>query len=184
MSHRKYTLEKDGPRIEAFLKKILPLAGLRVKFEIADDDIPYPGFENPEIRVKFTGDDVPDLLENKAEVLLALEQLTMEMLRMPAEDHSKLSFDANDHRMMRVAELRQSAITAAERVVESHRPFRFNPMNSRERRIMHLALRDFKAVRSESEGVEPRRNVVIYPADMPSQPASPRPPMQRRGGRR
>jgi spoIIIJ-associated protein len=184
VSHRKYTLEKSGPPIKAFLDKILPLAGLRVNFEITSGELPYPDFENPEIRVKFSGADVPDLLENKAEVLLALEQLTMEVLRMAPEDHSRLSFDANDHRLMRVAELRQSALTAAERVVESHRPFRFNPMNSRERRIIHLALRDFKQVRSESEGLEPRRNVVIYPADMPSQPAPPRPPMQRRGGRR
>ncbi|MBM3734181.1 MAG: single-stranded DNA-binding protein [Acidobacteria bacterium] len=182
MSQRKYTIAKIGARTEEFLKRILPLMGVNVRFEITEGEELHPGFENPEIRVKFSGHDVPDLLENKAEVLLALEHLTMEALRIPFEDHSRICFDANDHRMLRIEELRQSAVTAAERVRDSKRPFRFNPMNSRERRIIHLALRDFKEVRSESEGFEPRRNVVIYPEGMPSQPASAPPPMRR--GRR
>jgi spoIIIJ-associated protein len=138
--------------------------------------------------VKFTGPDVDLLLANKAEVLLALEQLTMEMLRMAPEDHSLLCFDANDYRMLRIEELRLSALTAADRVKRSGIPFRFNPMNSRERRIIHLALRGESAVRSESAGMGPQRQVVIYPAGMPSQefsppPAPARPPM-RRGRRR
>ncbi len=183
MSQRKYTRDKVGPRIEGFLNKILPLAGLDVKYEIADDETPHPDFENPDIRVKFSGSGVDDLLENKAELLLALEQLTLEALRTSADDHSRICFDANDHRLLRIEELRHGALTAAERVRDSGQPFRFNPMNSRERRILHLALRDFKEVRSESEGGEPRRNVVIYPAGMPSQPAAPRPPLDRRGRR-
>ncbi len=63
-----------------------------------------------------------------------------------------------------------SAVTAADRVKRSHTPFHFNPMNSRERRIIHLALRNETAVRSESAGVGPLRQVVVYPADMPTPP--------------
>ena len=48
-------------------------------------------------------------------------------------------------------------------------------MTSRERRIIHLALRNEPAVRSESGGVGPFRKVVIYPADMPSKPPMPSP---------
>ena len=48
--------------------------------------------------VRFTGPDVDLLLANKAEMLLALEQLTMEMLRMTQDEHSMLQFDANDYR--------------------------------------------------------------------------------------
>ena len=39
---------------------------------------------------------------NKAELLLALEQLTMEALGMAPEEHSRICFDANDHRMLRI----------------------------------------------------------------------------------
>ena len=38
-------------------------------------------------------------------------------------------------------------------------------MNSRERRIIHLALREDAAVKTESEGLAPRRHVVVYPAN-------------------
>jgi spoIIIJ-associated protein len=176
LSDKKFTVATHGERIREFLNRILQLAHFRVKFELTDEETPHPEFENPDIRVKFTGPDVELLLENKAELLLALELLTMEALRMGADDHSRLSFDANDHRMLRIEELRASAIAAAERVKNSHSPFRFNPMNSRERRILHLALREETAVRSESEGFEPRRNVVIYPAGMPSQPQPAAPP--------
>ncbi|MBM3792958.1 MAG: single-stranded DNA-binding protein [Acidobacteria bacterium] len=133
----------------------------------------HPEFENPDIRVKFDGEDVSELLANKTEVLLALEHLTMESLRMPAEEHSRICFDAHDHRVLRIEELRASAAQAAERVKSTNAPFRFNPMNSRERRILHLALRNDTTLRSESEGLEPRRYVVIYPAGMPSSPPPP-----------
>ena len=168
VSNRKYTVESIGPRIGAFLDQIAKRAHLRVTFEIARGDAPHPEIENPEVVVRFSGADVEILLENKAELLLALEQLTMEMLRMPSEDHSLVCFDADDYRMLRIEELRLAAMTAAEKAIRTRVPFRFNPMTSRERRIIHLALRDESAVRSESIGVGPYRQVVIIPAGMPT----------------
>ena len=84
------------------------------------------------------------LLSNRAELLLSLEHVTMEMLRMPSEDHSRISFDANDYRLLRIEELRLSAAAAADRVKRTGTYFVFNPMNSRERRVIHLALRNLK----------------------------------------
>src|SRR5262245_7881079 len=146
----------------------------------ADDD-----FETPDVVVKFTGPDVDLLLSNRAELLLALEHVTMEMLRMPSEDHSRISFDANDYRLPRIEELRVSAQTAAEKVKRTGQPFRFNPMNSRERRVIHLALRTETEVRSESLGSGPQRQVIVYPAGMASLPEPPRdsfPPRRSSGG--
>ena len=119
------------------------------------------------------------LLNNRAELLLALEHLSMEALRIPAEDHSLISFDANDYRLLRVEELRMSALAAAEKVKSTHVPFHFNPMSSRERRVIHLALRNEKDLRSESVGLGPARAVVIVPSDMPTPPAPPMPPPAR-----
>lgn len=176
-------------RICEFLNQVIGNGGFDLSFQLCRGEIRHPDFENPEVVVKFSGPDVELLLANKAELLLALEQLTMEMLRMLPEEHSLLCFDANDYRMLRIEELRLSALTAAERVKRSGMPFRFNPMNSRERRIIHLALRNEPAVRSESSGMGPHRQVVIYPANMPSPPSdgrqalSPR-PAPRRGRRR
>jgi spoIIIJ-associated protein len=53
---------------------------------------------------------------------------------------------------------------AAQRVRETNQPFRFNPMSSRERRIVHLELNGAPGVRTVSEGAGDRRQLVIYPA--------------------
>ena len=179
MTDRKHTLAEDGPRIEDFLDLVLDLADFDLDFEVSEGETLHPDFENPDLLVRFTGPDVELLLSNKAELMLALEQLTMEALRMPADEHSRLCFDANDHRMLRIQELRMSAQAAAERVRKTGVPFHFSPMNSRERRILHLAMRDETEVRSESVGEGPIRQVVIVPKDMKTLPEPIRPPRPR-----
>ena len=174
MNERKYSVAAIGSRIDGFLKRTNRAGGFHVNYEILDVEAAEDDFETPDVVVKFSGPDVDLLLSNKAELLLALEHVTMEMLRMPSEDHSRISFDANDYRALRVEELRLSALTAAEKVKRTGQPFRFNPMNSRERRVIHLALRGETAVRSESLGSGPARQVVVYPAGMASLPEPPR----------
>jgi spoIIIJ-associated protein len=182
VTERKYSTASIGPRIDGFLRTTLQNAGVRVQYEVADVQSGDEDFETPDVVVKFTGPDVDLILGNRAELLLALEHVTMEMLRMPSEDHSRISFDANDYRLLRIEELRLSATAAAEKVKRTGVPFRFNPMNSRERRVIHLALRGETAVRSESIGSGPARQVVVYPAGMASLPESPRGPEMRRSG--
>jgi len=188
VSERKYTQAKIGRKIDQFLKTVLGAARFRVDYEVADATPRPDDFETPEVMVRFSGPDVDLLLANRGEVLLALEHLTMEMLHVPSEDHSRVCFDANDYRLLRIEELRLSALTAAENVKRTGVPFRFNPMNSRERRVIHLALRGETEVRSESAGSGPGRQVVVYPAGMASlpdwPPAAAAAPMRGRGGMR
>lgn len=182
MSERKYAAASIGAKIDNFLQPVLHDAGFHCQYEIQDAAPAPDDFETPDVVVKFTGPDVDLLLSNRAELLLALEHVTMEMLRVPSEDHSRISFDANDYRLLRIEELRLSATTAAEKVKRTGVPFRFNPMNSRERRVIHLALRNETAVRSESIGTGPARQVIVYPVGMASLPEPPRAPEPRRGG--
>lgn len=170
MDERKYTVESIGPRIDKFLHSLLKNARFRLSYEVTDAPNQDPEFESPEVVVKFSGPDTDLLLGNRAELLLALEHVVMEALHMPPEDHARLCFDAEDYRALRIEELRLTAAVAAEKVKRTGVPFAFNPMTSRERRIIHLALRREPEVRSESAGVGPGRQVVIYPAGMPSQP--------------
>ena len=174
MTERKYSAASTGPRIDAFLKHTLHTGGFHVNYEIVEAQAAEDDVETPDLVVKFTGPDVDLLLSNKAELLLALEHVTMEMLRMQSEDHSRISFDANDYRLLRIEELRLSAMTAAEKVKRTGQPFRFNPMNSRERRVIHMTLRSETEVRSESLGSGPARQVIVYPAGMASLPEPPR----------
>ncbi len=176
MSAKKYTVESIGPRLDAFLRPLLDRAGFELTYELTEGRSAHPEYESPEVTVQFKGPDVDLLLANKAELLLALEQVTMEALGMPSEDHSRISFDANDYRMLRIEELRLSAVAAAEKVKRTGSPFFFNPMNSRERRVIHMALRGETELRSESAGVGGQRLVVVYPAGMPSVTPPPPPP--------
>jgi len=182
VTQRKYSVESIGARIDGFLGPLLASAGFELQYQIADAAPGDSDFETPDVLVNFSGPDVDLLLANRAELLLALEQVTMEKLRFGSDEHSRLSFDANDYRMLRIEELRLSAQTAAEKVKRTGVPFRFNPMNSRERRVIHLALRGETEVRSESAGSGPGRQVVVYPAGMASLPEVPYVPPPRHDG--
>ncbi len=182
MSRREYNIATVGDQVEDFLDRVLDAADLDIDFDLYDGEETEAYFEGPTLVVKFEGPDISYLMANKGEALLALEQLTQEVLRMNSDEHAMLCFDANDFRLLRQEELRLSALTVAQRVRESDTPYRFNPMNSRERRVVHLALRGETDLRTESAGVGPGRHVVVYPAGMPSLPDLPPQPMFRGPG--
>jgi len=171
----RYTVDALRPKLDGFLAPLFERARFQLSYHIAAPENAHPEVEDPEVAVRFDGADVDLLLENRAELLLAIEHLAMEAMRVPPEDHSLISFDAHDYRALRIEELRMSAFTAAEKVKRTGVPFHFNPMTSRERRVIHLALRNEKDLRSESIGMGPARAVVIVPAGMPTPPAPPVP---------
>ena len=77
MEAKKYTVGTTGPKIEAFLRSITKSGGFQLRWVIEAAQAVHPDIENPDVVVKFSGPDVDLLLANKAELLLALEQLTM-----------------------------------------------------------------------------------------------------------
>ena len=85
MAEKKYTIAEAGPRVEQFLNTVVRLGGFKLNYAVSEGETPHPDFENPDILVRFKGEDVDLLLANKAELLLALEQLTMEALGMGAD---------------------------------------------------------------------------------------------------
>lgn len=171
----KFSPDELAPKIEDFLEPVLDLADFDVNYDIESGAGVHPNFESPDVMVRFTGPDTELLVANKAELLLALEHLTLEAMRIPQEDHSRICFDANDYRVMRVQELRMSAEAAAERVKKTGAAYFFNAMTSRERRILHLALRNETELRSESVGMGAFRQVCVLPVDAPLPPAPPPP---------
>ena len=102
-------------------------------------------------------------------MLRALEHIAAKIVRLEAEEHDTISFDANSFKALRARELKLAAETAAERVRSTSQPYSFSPMSSRERRMLHLAFRDYADLETESSGEGLRRFVVVYPkgADRP-----------------
>ena len=154
-------------KINEFLTAVVTHGGLRLKYRITVDP-PLPenrDWEKPEILVDFAGPDSPLLLDRGGELLRALELLALEILRLPSGEHEKISFDCQGQRSLRLEELRMAANVAAEKVRKTGTPYHFTPMSSRERRIVHLALRDQADLVTESEGEGMRRCLVVYPKD-------------------
>ena len=152
-------------KINEFLQAVVSHGGLHLKYRIVVDPPPQSEWEKPEIFVDLSGPDSPLLLDRGGELLRALELLALEILHLPSGEHEKLSFDCKNQRSIRLQELRMAANVAAEKVRQTGTPFHFAPMSSRERRILHLALRDQTDLRTESDGEGFNRCVVLYPAD-------------------
>jgi spoIIIJ-associated protein len=154
-------------KINEFLRGVVTQGGLHLKYRITVDP-PLPDerdWERPEILVEFAGPDSTLLLERGGELLRAIELLAIEMLRLPGNEHEKICFDCMNQRKLRLEELRMAASVAADRVRQTGAPYEFAPMSSRERRIVHLALRDQTDLHTESQGEGGRRCLVVYPKD-------------------
>jgi len=167
-------------KISEFLNATIANGDFRLRYKITVDP-PLTSdreWEHPEILVELSGADSPLVLENGGELLRALEHVSLEMLRLASDEHEKVSFDCQNFRSARLQELRMAADVAADRVRTSGMPYAFAPMTSRERRIVHLALREFTDLRTESGGEAAQRHVVVYPKDYKGKP--PAPPMSRR----
>jgi spoIIIJ-associated protein len=154
--------------IGSLLNRIIQQGGFALSFAIHPLLQDPSDLEPPEYVADFTGADADLLLERNGALLDALEHVVLKAARLREEHLGKIAFDCNDWRRMRTEELRLTARVAAERVVESGAPFALNPMNPRDRRIIHLELRDRPNLRTVSEGVGPERRVVILPAGPPT----------------
>jgi spoIIIJ-associated protein len=151
--------------LRQFLEKTVRAAGFQLKVTVRAVEPNSTEGSDAEVIAELDGRDKELLLERGAELLKALEHLAHRALRLEPAYHEKIHLDSGGYRALRFEELRMTARIAAERVQASKQPFRLNPMSSRERRIVHLALKQMPGVRTESVGAGEERQVVIYPAD-------------------
>lgn len=157
-------LSQAAEQIASLMRLLTTTGGLRLKYRItagagaADPD----GLERRDIYVECKGPDVDLLLDRDGELLHALEHISAKILRLEPEDHDRISFDADGYKAERAADLRELAERGIDRVEETNQPYSFAPMNSRERRMLHLFLRD-SGLRTASSGEGPGRFVVLYP---------------------
>lgn len=159
-------LQQAAQKIAGFLANLNKLGGLRLKYRItAGDGARDPqGLEARVIYVELGGPDVPLVIQHNGEVLRAMETLAAQMLRLEQREHDLVSFDAGNYKALRAAELRLAAETAAEKVLKSGVPYAFPPMNSRERRLLHLAFREMEGVETASSGEGQERFLAVFPA--------------------
>jgi spoIIIJ-associated protein len=155
--------------LRRFLEDIIRASGLELRVNVQPISEAGASVEgDAEVLADLDGPDKGMLLERNAEVLKAIEHLAFKALRLEPAFHERIHIDCGGYRALRFEELRMTARVAAERVQSSRQPSRLNPMSSRERRIVHLALKEFSGVRTESVGMGEERQVVIHPAEKKS----------------
>jgi spoIIIJ-associated protein len=162
-------------RVNDFLKVVLNQSGLKLKYRITVNPPAAAESEwaHPDILVDFAGPHSALLMERGGDLLNSLEHLTLKVLRLDNDEHERITFDCRNSKAVRREELRMAAEVAAERVRKSGLPYHFAPMNSRERRMLHMVLGKSEDLKTESEGEGSKRCVVLYPKNYSSAPVKP-----------
>lgn len=122
----------------------------------------YEGDEG-EIILDIVGDELGILIGRHGRTLDALQILVSAITNRRLDQRYPLVVDVSGYRHRRRLKLEDIARRAADRAARQHRSVQLRPMTSFERRVVHVVLRDDRRVRTESEGDEPRRMVVVHP---------------------
>ena len=148
-------LEQEGEIAADYLEELLDIADL-------DGDLDMD-IDGDRAAVSIVGADVHQLVGPKGEVLEALQELTRLAVYRETGERSRLMLDISDYRADRRAVLEKLAGEIAKEVKESGEPAQLDPMTPFERKVIHDAVAA-AGLKSESEGTEPKRYVVVMPA--------------------
>ena len=155
------SLEQEGEIAADYLEALLDIADL-------DGDIDMD-VEGDRASVSIIGEGpgamrtLQRLVGQDGEVLEALQELTRLAVHRETGERSRLMLDIAGFRAGKRAELAQLGAQAAKDVKETGEPVRLRPMTPFERKVVHDAVAA-AGLRSESEGEEPQRRVVVLPA--------------------
>jgi spoIIIJ-associated protein len=155
------------------LAKILELMGEQAVIENVRDDDP----ELLELNIK--GDGSGLLIGRHGQTLDALEYMVNRVIARRFKDAAPISIDTESYRARRRGQLHRMALAKGEEAKREHIAVTLEPMPPRDRRIIHLALKDDPLITTRSEGDGFIRSIQIVPVD--ERRESPGPPD--RGGR-
>jgi spoIIIJ-associated protein len=152
-------LEREGEVAADFLETLLDIADLDgdIDVDVDGDRAAISIVDSDEGRVPRR------LVGTDAKVLEALQELTRLAVQSATGERSRLMLDVAGHRADRRAELETIAHDAIEKVKAHDEAVSLEPMSAFERKVVHDAVLEAGLV-SESDGVEPRRFVVVRPA--------------------
>ena len=150
-------------RTEAVVSKLLHLLNLQAQVSAHYGATERDGRRN--IHVDIRGNDLSVLIGRRSETLSAFQYIASLIVGKEGQQFVQLTVDVEGYRDRREKQLIQMAKRMADQVTKSGRRQTLEPMPAAERRIIHIALRDHPAVKTESTGEEPYRKVMILPKE-------------------
>jgi spoIIIJ-associated protein len=130
---------------------------------IVDDATVTVSKQSNGVRLKIQADNPAILIGKHGRTLDALQYVVRKIVRKKKDSKVRLSFDVEGYRDRRKASLTQMALRLGEKVKRSGKPATISPMNAYDRRIVHIALKDNAAVKTQSKGGGLFRKLVILP---------------------
>ena len=149
------SLEEEGDIAADYIEGLLDIADL-------DGDIDMD-VEGDRAVVSVVGATLDELVGDDGEVLEALQELTRLAVHRKTGTRARLMLDVGGFRVRRRAELADLGRSVADEVARTGEPKKLRAMSPFERKIIHDAVA-VAGLRSESEGEEPNRRVVVFPA--------------------
>jgi spoIIIJ-associated protein len=148
------TLEEEGEIAADYIEGLLDIADL-------DGDIDMD-VEGDRAIVSVVGATLDELVGDDGEVLEALQELTRLAVHRKTGSRARLMLDVGGFRAKRRADLAELGRSVADEVSRTGEPKKLRAMSPFERKIIHDAVA-LAGLRSESEGEEPNRRVVVFP---------------------
>lgn len=147
-------IDRDGAARQV-VDKLVELMGLEVEVAVEEQE--------EQVDVQITGTDAASLVGKKGKTLDALQFIVNKIVSRQVRDHKLVVLDADSYRQRREASLTQLAQRLGEKALDEGKIVRLNPLSARDRRIIHITLRDVEGLSTRSEGDGEERRLLIVP---------------------
>lgn len=152
--------DERAARALQFVQDVLREMGMDCRAELQR---PGEHADENEVCIEIVGKDSGRVIGKKGQVLGALQFLTHRVINRPGQDRRHVLVDAEGYRTRRDTSLATMARRLGKQAVDEGKIITFEPMNPRDRRVVHLALAKFEGVITKSDGEGEGRRVQIIP---------------------
>lgn len=151
-----YGMTERARRAKEVLSEILRLMSLEAEVDLAEQD--------NQVLLEIRGKDDSVSMGKKAQILDALQYIVNRIVSRTHPGEERITVDAEGYRQRRAQQLKSMAHQVAQRVRDEGIPYAFDTsLNSAERRIVHMELKDEPDIVTQSEGEGEHRRLVVYP---------------------
>ena len=152
--------EDDGERASNFLSGLLEMMKIPATTEIIEN--------GDKIVIDILTTSPTQVIGYRGEVLDAFQTLAGATANIGNDEYKKVVVNCENYREKREETLKALAVRIANKAVKYGKKFSLEPMNPFERKVIHSALSNMEGIKTESEGAEPNRYVVVIPENLKS----------------
>ncbi len=157
----------DGERTVEFLKGLFEILNISAEAKLVS--------EGEKVEIDVTAGNTNSVIGKHGAMLDAIQTLAGAVANTGREEYKRVVVDCENYRENREATLKKLADNLSQKAIRLGKKIQLEPMNPYERRIIHSAMTEIEGVKTESEGKEPNRYIVIIPDNLedPTAPAIP-----------